>query len=119
VAGELKMSKDNTSGQEAHLLSPDHLLDRFVDIFRGHDILNRILRVSHRNRTYRIYCGEDRFLAYRLNPNPGIPPGIPGWITCLVTPETIVDSSVDTFGQEEPGAKDWLNCIATGDYHHI
>jgi hypothetical protein len=113
------MSMDKMSGHEAHVLSPDYLLNSLVDLFRGHGILNRTLKVSHRNRVYRIYCGEDRFLAYRLNPNPGIPPGIPGWITCLVTPKTIVDSSGDTFGHEEPGAKDWFNCIAAGDYHHI
>jgi len=110
---------DNISEHEEHILRPDHLLERFVDLFRGHDMLDRILRVSHRNRTYRIYCGEDRFFAYRLNPNPGIPPGIPGWITCLVTQEAVVDSSGDAFGQEEPGVKEWFTCIAAGDYHHI
>jgi hypothetical protein len=115
----MKMSMDATSRHEEQQLSPDHLLDRFVDLFRGHNMLNRMLKISHRNRIYRIYCGEDRFLAYRVNPNPGIPPGIPGWITCLVTQEAVMDSSADTLGHEEPGVKDWLNCIAEGSYHHI
>ena len=99
---------------------PTVLLREFITLFESKGWLNRTLRLRHNSRRYRIFCSEMEFLAYRINDHSGIPPGFPGWPVCLVTEDQVIDDSTHSqFPSAEPGAHDWLRCIAEGDFEFI
>ena len=112
-------SNTNNSHDHAKVCSKD-IMRRFIDSFRNNDMLNQFFRVEHRQREYKIYCSNDNFVVYRVNPDPGIPPGFPGWITCMVTHQQIVDySATAEIDSGDPNVHDWLDCIANGNINHI
>ena len=99
---------------------PADILQQFVGVFANKGWLNETIRIKHRDRRYRILCTERVFIAYRINDNWGISPGIPGWAVCIVDHEQIVeDSETSPFASDEPRAHDWLRCIADGDFEAI
>lgn len=96
---------------------PADILARLVAIFGNRGWLNRQIRIRHRNRRYRISCHATAFLAYRINDFCGLSPGVPGWPVCVITPEEIIhDSAMSAFPSTEPGAHDWLRCMADRDF---
>ena len=112
-------SKENVAHDHIKMSSKD-FMNRFVDFFRSNNLLNQVVKVEHSFREYKIYCSEDKFTAYRINPNPGIPPGLPCWITCMVTQEEIIDySSMGRIDSGDPSVKEWLDCIINGNFKHI
>lgn len=118
--GRKDMGPDKKKVQDSLGISPEDYMGRFVDLFRSQEMLNQSFKIGRCNREYRIFCDENRFFAYRLNPHTGISPGIPGWITCMVTQEEVIDGqSMYDLDENEPSVKEWLKCIAAGDYEHI
>jgi len=61
------------------------------DLFRRLGIFGQKLSLEFEGCQYLISCDARAFLVYRVNEQCGVPPGIPGWPVCLVTPETVVD----------------------------
>jgi hypothetical protein len=53
-------------------------------IFRENNIFDEKISIEHEGELYRLWCSDQSFIIYRVNPNPNIPPGIPGWTVCLV-----------------------------------
>jgi len=114
------MDSNEMSNQDLSGISSKDVMSRFVDLFRSNDMFNQFFKIEHRYREYKIYCGEDKFFAYRINPNPGISPGIPGWITCMVTQEKIIDSgSMGRGDSGDPSIQSWLDYIANGNFKSI
>ena len=96
------------------------VMDCLINLFKKNDMLNQFFTIEHRYREYKIYCGEDRFFAYRINPNPGISPGLPGWITCMVTQDEIIDcKGMNEPDTGDPSVYEWLDCITYGNFKHI
>lgn len=101
-------------------MRPAEVLQKFVGVFANKGWLNQTIRIKHRDRRYRILCSEGTFIAYRINDNCGISPGIPGWAVCIVDHDQIIeDSTMSACASTEPGAHDWLRCIANGDFEAI
>jgi hypothetical protein len=99
---------------------PMDVLRQFVGVFASKGWLNQKVRIKHRDGSYRIFCSEREFFAYRINENWGIPPGIPGWHVCVVNQNQIIDDSgMSQFPSTEPSVHDWLRCIADGDFEVI
>ena len=74
-------------------LTPADVLQKFVDVFAGKGWLNQTLRIMHRERRYRIFCSETKFIAYRINDHCAISWGFPGWAVCIVTDDQIIEDS--------------------------
>jgi len=117
---ESGMESNKMIVQEIEGKNSKEVLNRFALLFRKHDIFNQSFKIEYRSRKYKIYCGEDKFFVYRINPNPGIPPGIPGWIACMVTQDKIIDSgSMGRGDSGDPSIQGWLDCIANGNFKSI
>jgi hypothetical protein len=100
--------------------SPKDFMQQFVDVFQSKGWLNRNLRIRHCGRKYRIICSEKEFLAYHINENCGISPGIPGWPVCMVNHERIIeDGHMSVFESSEPGSYEWLLYLASGNIEVI
>ncbi len=113
--GSNKKSVHNLEGENSK-----QVLSRFARLFRKRNMFNQSLKIEYRSRKYMIYCGEDKFFVYRINPNPGISPGIPGWIACMVTQENIIDSGSIGIGENgDPSIQGWFNFIANGNIKSI
>jgi len=96
---------------------PVDVLQKFVDVFAGKGLLNKGLRILHREGRYRVFCSETEFIAQRINDNCGVSWGFPCWAVCIVTQDQIIeDSHMSGFASMEPGVHDWLRCIAGGDF---
>ncbi len=101
-------------------MQPGDILQKFIDIFSNKGWLNQTIRIKHRNRKYSVLCSEKTFIAYRINDNWGVPPGIPGWPVCIIDQDQIVeDAGLPASIRKEPDAYDWLCCIADGDFEMI
>ena len=99
---------------------PMDVLPKSVGVFVSKGCLNQTLRVKHRHRRYRISCSEREFFAYRINDHCGVSRGFPSWAVCFVTHDQIIeDSDMSAFPSSEPSARDWLRCIADGDFEFI
>ncbi len=89
--------------------APGDILKRFIGVFAGRGWLGKDLRIRRDGRRYRIFCSREKFLAYRINDNSSIPPGIPGWPVCVVTIDRIMeDAHLSGFASMEPSAYEWL-----------
>jgi hypothetical protein len=53
--------------------------------FEDRGLLRRALRMEREGRLYSVRCDQDCFTVYRVNQNPHLPPGLPGWMVCRVT----------------------------------
>jgi hypothetical protein len=96
--------------------NPPLILREFIDLFTSRGWLNQALRIRRGDRKYRITCSETGFFAYRINEGHGLPPGLPGWPVCLVTPDRIMDDSDRSrFGSTEPDVREWLRCFLDDD----
>ena len=96
---------------------PSDILREFVDVFEAKGWLNRTLRIRRRDRRYRICCTEKEFLAYRINDNPGVSHGFPGWPVCRVSSHQMIDeSAASPFPSKEPGVYEWLHYVTEGDF---
>jgi hypothetical protein len=95
-------------------------LQQFIGLFESKGWLDQMLRIKYRDRRYRIFCSLTGFIAYRINDYCGVSPGIPGWPICFVTPDQILqDAELSEFTSTEPGAYDWLRCIADDELEFI
>ena len=114
------MDSKEDIGHDLVELSSKDIMSRFIDLFKSNDMLNQFFKIEHRQREYKIFCSQDNFIAYRLNPDPGIPPGFPGWITCMVTHKEIVEYSTSgEIDSGDPNVQEWLDCITNGNFKHI
>jgi len=98
-------------------MRPAEILHEFVNVFADKGWLNKSVRIKHRQKSYRIACNESGFIAYRINDNHGVSPGIPGWAVCIIDQAGIVeDSELSAFASTEPSVRDWLACISQNDF---
>lgn len=98
---------------------PQVLQQLFV-VFADKGWLDRNVQVKYRDRRYRLSCSEKEFMAYRINDHWGVPPGIPGWLVCIVGPDQFAEHShVPSLASDEPSAYDWLRCLASGDFEPV
>ncbi len=96
---------------------PIDILQGLVTAFTSRGWLNQTIRIMHQDRTYRIFCSERQFFAYRINDQFPVAWGFPGWTVCMVTPDqTIEDSDLSCFASTELSARDWLRCVTAGDF---
>lgn len=95
---------------------PAEVLAQMVRLFESRGWLDRPIMVKRRNRRYRLFCSQDRFLAYKLNESWGISPGVPGWPVCLVTRDRVFHDAVTcAFTAEEPETDEWLRLLSHND----
>ena len=114
------MEEKKTVFRDPFEISPKDFMQRFIDVFQSKGWLNRSIRIRHRGRRYRILCSEKEFLAYRINDNCGISPGIPGWPVCMINHERIIEEEhMSAFESVEPSAYEWLLHIADGKVEEI
>src|SRR3989304_5511929 len=93
------------------------ILQQFVSCFSSKGWLNQSIRIQHNDKKYRLMCSEKQFMAFRINDNWGVPPGVPGWIVCVVGQEQILqDSDFSPFNTDEPTAHDWLRHLQKNNY---
>jgi len=96
------------------------VLHHFVGLFRERGWLNRKLKIRYRGVGYRIFCSDTEFLVYRINDNACVSPGVPGWPVCMVRQDEVFHySEMCPFPSPEPDARDWLHCMAQGDFEVI
>ena len=99
---------------------PLNILRQFVSVFANKGWLDQTLRIKRRDRKYSIFCSNREFIAYRINDDWGISPGIPGWPVCIIDHNQIIeDSEMSELASNEPSAHDWLHCLANGDFEVI
>jgi hypothetical protein len=114
------MKARNIEFQSCTEKKPMDVLEKFVALFIDKGWLNRTLRIKRHDRSYRVFCCEREFLAYRINDHWGVSPGLSGWPVCMVTQDQMIDDSeMSAFESTEPSAHDWLRCIANGDFELI
>ena len=112
------MESENTSFQnKIDEIRATDILQQFVNAFSVKGWLNRSIRIKHHDRKYRLMCSEKQFFAFRINVNCGIPPGIPGWMVCIVDQDQIIqDSDISPFVSDEPSVYDWLRSLQKNDF---
>ncbi len=99
---------------------PADMLQKFFSVFENKGWLNQSVRIKYHDRRYRVWCSDEKFIAYRINDNCGMSQGIPGWLVCIIVQAQIIeDSQMSDFASDEPSANDWLRCITKGDYELI
>ncbi len=99
---------------------PADVLWQLVEAFSVRGWLNRILRIRFQDKKYRVLCTEKSFIAYRINENYGISPGMPGWAVCIVDHNQILeDARMPNPSIGEPTALDWLHSAANGELEII
>lgn len=79
-----EIAKPEPVGQK---ISSDPLFPRIQQFFRQSGIFGQKISIEHQGQIYRISCDEQTFVIYQVNPQQGIPPGIPGWPVCIVNSE--------------------------------
>ena len=99
---------------------PPDLLAQFVGIFQERGLLDRCIRIRHRDRGYWISCSTTTFVAYRMNDHGHLSPGIPGWPVCIVKTDKIInDSDMCSFASAEPSVHEWYQCIVNNDFEML
>ena len=69
------------------------------DEFDRKGLLRRAVRLVAHDKIYSVRCDEDCFTVYRINKNPHLPPGLPGWMVCRI-------SDSECFGLDEVEPRD-------------
>lgn len=101
-------------------LRPIDLLQQFINVFSNKEWLNRPILIKQHDRKYKLMCSEKQFMAFRINANCGIPPGIPGWIVCIVDRDQIIqDSDISPLISDEPGVYEWLRSIQENSFEEL
>ncbi len=108
------MGEGNASFLHPAEISPGDFFQQFIDVFECKGWLNVNLRIRHKGRRYSIFCSREKFMAYRINDNCGIPPGSPGWPVCTINHERILEDTHMAFESTEPCAYEWLVHLAGG-----
>jgi hypothetical protein len=109
------VEKGNAAFLHPAEISPKDFFQQFIYVFERKGWLHANLRIRHKGRRYRILCSGTEFLAYRINDNCGITPGIPGWPVCMINHERIIeDAHMSAFESTEPCAYEWLVHLADG-----
>lgn len=111
---------ENEPSRHPREKSPTDVLQQLTGIFASKGWLTRELRIRYHDKRYRISCNEERFFAYRINENCGLPPGVPGWPVCIVSQDYIFDESgISDLTPTKLSIQDWLNIIANDDFELI
>ncbi len=114
MTGEKAQTPGLAGGEQREVLS--HIVALFTD--KGW--LNRKLKIRYRGAGYRVFCSDTEFLVYRINDNACVSPGVPGWPVCMVRQDEVFqDAEMCPFPSPEPDARDWLHCMAQGDFEVI
>jgi hypothetical protein len=71
--------------------SPWDVMHKFIEILNGKGWLNKKLTIKYQSKRYWISCNKGRFLAYQMNENRGLGPGVPGWPVCLIRKDYVYD----------------------------
>lgn len=104
----------------AQQLSSRDVLQKLIEIFTSKGWLNNNLIINYQNKRYRIYCNEERFIAYQINENCGLSPGVPGWPVCIIKQDYIYDESgILDFTPAALNIYDWLNIMATQNFEVV
>ena len=116
----MPMKDEQTPRPSPAATRPKEMLREFVQIFHKRGWLNQNIRIAHSNSRYWIFCNETSFHAYRINDHCHLPPGVPGWLVCIVKADRIInDSEMSPFTSTEPSAQDWINCIVNDNFELI
>ncbi len=98
----------------------DDMLSHFVALFKEKGWLNRRIRIRRGRLRYRIFCSDTEFLVYRINDNPCLSPGAPGWPVYQARQgRAFHDSAIGPFSSPEPDAGVWLHYMTQGDFEAI
>jgi hypothetical protein len=91
-----------------------------MEIFAGKGWLDKKLRIKYQNKRFWISCSEDGFLAYKINENCGLGPGVPGWPVCIIRKDYVYDESgIPDLTSTKLNIHDWLKIIANEDFELI
>ena len=58
--------------------------------FERRGLLGRALRFSSGGGLYSMRCDLSGFTIYRINSKPHLPPGLPGWTVCRLSPQECI-----------------------------
>ena len=110
----------NEPSRDTQRSNYDDVMLQLTEIFGSKGWLGKDLRISHQDKRYRIACNEQRFLAYRINENCGLHPGVPGWPVCLVYQDYLFDESESSGPTSvKLSIQDWVRIIANEDFKLI
>ncbi len=113
------MNDKRTQLQRSRRKAAGDILQEFVGLFENRGWLERTIRIRRQGIGYTVFCSRTQFLAYRLNDQWGLSPGIPGWPVCCINAEAVFhDAQFSTFSCEQ-GIGDWLACIAHDDFEVV
>ncbi len=114
------MNHNSVPSENTGIANPAEVLQQLSRIFTAKGWLNQSVRIKYGDKRYRIFCDGNGFIAYRINDRWGDPPGTPGWPVCIVQPDQIIENSQMSFqAPAEPSARDWLNCLISGNIEVI
>ena len=111
------MNRDHEYQQQRNSFD---VLHNLVEVFASKDWLNKSLRIRYRNKRYRISCNEEMFLAYQINDNCGLGPGVPGWPVCMIGKDYVYDEpGIPHLASTWLNMHDWLNVIIDQNFELI
>lgn len=92
------------------------LFTRVREAFDRAGLLDQALSIKVQDRQYRVCCNNQSFTVYQINHQHHIPPGLPGWSVCRLTP-TDCHSHEPGCGLEDDGPSQlqtvdgWVNTV--------
>jgi hypothetical protein len=111
---------DKAPFEPAGKMQPADVLKQLGDVFKNKGWMNQIVRIRYRDKKYRLLCNEKTFIAYRINENYGIAPGMPGWAVCFVDCNQVLeDARMPNPVDDEPCVQDWLQCLSQDEFEII
>ncbi len=114
------MNSNPAPSDKATAGNPAEVLQQLSRIFADKGWLNQSVRIKYGDKRYRIFCDGNDFVAYRINDRWGDSPGTPGWPVCIVKQDQIIENSqMSSQAPAEPSARDWLNCLISGNIEVI
>lgn len=100
--------------------SPLQVLCKLIELFTSLGLINKKVKIKHQDQDYWIFCNEEKFLAYKINENCGISPGLPGWPVCIIREDYVFDeSAVPELTFTNLKMHDWLSIIANQEFELI
>jgi hypothetical protein len=111
------MDMENIPWRRPLAESPAEVLQQFTGVLRERGLLNKQFRITHQDKGYWVFCDGERFFAYRVNENWGLPPGVSGWPTCIVSRDHLFDGS-QTWEPtpNELSLQEWLYVFDNDDF---